>query len=100
MQLQVYLVLLLLFGLTSAVVKDYDDNINRCDKDNCDKYNFDPIFDIDESLNDLEQDDPKLIKVLKEKFLSPPSTEPYNFTKKTGLDLTGETIDTFVVVLQ
>ena len=36
---------------------------------------------IDESLNELRQDDPKLINILKEKYLLPPSISPYNFSK-------------------
>ena len=32
-------------------------------------------------LNALEQDDPELVRALKERFLVPPSKQPYNFTR-------------------
>ena len=39
-------------------------------------------FDIDKSLNGLEQDDPVLIEAIKRKLISPPSSNaPYNFTR-------------------
>ena len=46
-------------------------------------------LNIDESLNQLQQDDSRLISVLKEQYLIPPSTLPYNFTNNK-LDLKGE----------
>jgi hypothetical protein len=46
---------------------------------------------VDETLNDLQQDDPKLIQAIQQKFLHNPSgkTVPYNFTSKSP-DLHGE----------
>ena len=44
-------------------------------------------LDIDESLNKLRQDDPKLINILKKHYIIPPSKIPYNFTRsKTDTD--------------
>ena len=37
-------------------------------------------LNIDESLNGLRQDDPTLIQILKDKYLVPPSSLPYNFS--------------------
>jgi hypothetical protein len=37
---------------------------------------------IESSLNELEQDDPKLIAAIKKRLIQPPpKTTPYNFTK-------------------
>ena len=38
--------------------------------------------DIDTSLNHLNQDDPRLIEILKEHYLYPPSNKPYNFSNE------------------
>jgi hypothetical protein len=38
------------------------------------------IEEIDWSLNDLSQDDPKLIQILKEKYLIQPNKKPLNLT--------------------
>ena len=46
-------------------------------------------LNIDESLNQLQQDDSRLISVIREQYLIPPSTLPYNFTNNK-LDLKGE----------
>ena len=46
-------------------------------------------LNIDESLNQLQQDDSRLISVIREQYLIPPSTLPYNFTNNE-LDLKGE----------
>ena len=46
-------------------------------------------FDIDKSLNELRQDDPKLINILKDKYLIPPSNMPYNFSE-SNVDLKGQ----------
>ena len=37
-------------------------------------------LNINTSLNDLRQDNPKLIQLIREKYLIPPSTLPYNFS--------------------
>ncbi len=49
-------------------------------------------LEIDWSLNELDQDDPKLIQIIKEKYLIPPSDKPYNFsqTPDNKLDLSGQ----------
>lgn len=39
-----------------------------------------PYFPIDPVLNEFEQEDPRLIKAIKERYLIPPSTKAYNFT--------------------
>lgn len=46
--------------------------------------------EIDESLNNLEQDDPKLIEAIKTKYLIPPSKEMYNFTNKGNMNFGGQ----------
>ena len=56
----------------------------------CNKEAIEEVGVIDESLNNLEQDDPKLVQILKEKYLIPPSQEAYNFSKKAHLDLRGQ----------
>ncbi|TRY79517.1 hypothetical protein TCAL_09333 [Tigriopus californicus] len=38
---------------------------------------------IDESLNELDQDDPKLIEIIRTKYLTPPSTKGYDFDYST-----------------
>ena len=43
---------------------------------------------IDPSLNELDQDDPRLIQILKDEYLIPPSEEPYNL--KSPLKLQGK----------
>jgi hypothetical protein len=43
---------------------------------------FERYFEIDDSLNGLEQDDPVVIEAIKQKLISPPSSNtPYNFTR-------------------
>ena len=44
---------------------------------------------INESLNELRQDDPRLINILRDQYLIPPSTLPYNFSNNE-LDLKGQ----------
>ena len=44
---------------------------------------------INESLNELRQDDPKLINILRDQYLIPPSTLPYNFSNNE-LNLKGQ----------
>ncbi len=45
---------------------------------------------IDPTLNSLEQDDPRLVKALKERFLIPPvKDKPYNFSANAKLDMNG-----------
>ncbi|TRY79994.1 hypothetical protein TCAL_12102 [Tigriopus californicus] len=45
---------------------------------------------IDESLNSLQQDDPKLIEAIKATYLIPPSKEMYNFTNKANINFNGQ----------
>ena len=48
---------------------------------------------IRESLNRLEQDDPLLVEAVRERYLVPPSKEPYNWGKghrRSGLELAGQ----------
>ena len=50
--------------------------------------------EIDLSLNELEQDDPKLIEVLRERYLVPPAGRdlPYNWSKPTVTLKGGKTV--------
>ena len=47
---------------------------------------------IDEALNSLEQDDPRLVEAVRERYLVPPSTQPYNWGKRhrSRLELGGQ----------
>lgn len=45
---------------------------------------------IDPALNALEQDDPRLIKALQDRFLQPPSNKAYNFSSKTKVRMDGQ----------
>ena len=44
---------------------------------------------IDNSLNEFRQDNPKLINILKEHYMIPPSKMPYNFSR-TNINLDGQ----------
>ena len=46
-------------------------------------------MNIDESLNSLHQDDPKLIEIIKKHYLHPPSSEEYNFSSSNP-DVNGQ----------
>lgn len=46
--------------------------------------------DVNDSLNQLEQDDPTLIEAIRTKYLIPPSKEDYNFTNKGHLSFRGQ----------
>ena len=46
-------------------------------------------FTINESLNNLRQDDPKLIKIIREKYLIRPSDLQYNFSS-FNINISGE----------
>ena len=49
-------------------------------KDDCKGLWVEEVGIIDPMLNDLDQEDPKLIELIKEKYLiKPPSEKPYNF---------------------
>ena len=83
-----------------AVSASSMDDLEYCDGDDCHEIivesnkisdeAIEVVGDIDESLNELEQDDPKLIEAIKEKYLVPPSKEPYNFTNNANVDMSGE----------
>ncbi len=45
--------------------------------------------EIDMALNELDQEDPKLIEAIRERLLLPPSKEKYNFTD-AKIDLRGQ----------
>ena len=47
-------------------------------------------FQLDPSLNELEQDDPMLIEAIKRIYLQPPSKKPYNFTNNAKVDMNGQ----------
>ena len=47
-------------------------------------------LNIDTSLNDLRQDDPRLIRFIREKYLIPPSSLPYNFSNPSLPKLHGQ----------
>ena len=47
-------------------------------------------LNIDESLNALRQDDPKLIQLIRDHYLIPPSTLSYNFTNPNLPKLQGQ----------
>ena len=47
-------------------------------------------LNIDISLYGLRQDDPKLIQLIREKYLIPPSTLPYNFSNPSLPKLHGQ----------
>jgi hypothetical protein len=62
--------------------------LTNCSETDCNSVNNkDQIVenDIDWSLNSLEQDDPRLISVLKEKYLSSPPKKPYNLNQGGSL---------------
>lgn len=64
------------FALSESLHGDFQPTDDAfCSRDNCD---IKREIIIDESLNQLSQDDPQLIKILKEKYLVPPSEEEYN----------------------
>lgn len=63
-----------------------EDDLPECDVS--EEEVLEDIGVIDPALNELEQDNPRLIQIIKEKYLIPPSEEPYNFTSNT-LDITG-----------
>ena len=83
-----------------AVFASSMDDLEYCDGDDCHEIivesnkisdeAIEVVGEIDESLNELEQDDPKLIEAIKEKYLVPPSKEPYNFTNNANVDMSGE----------
>ena len=47
-------------------------------------------LNIDESLNGLRQDDPKLIQLIRDHYLIPPSNLPYNFSNPDLPKLQGQ----------
>ena len=47
-------------------------------------------LNIDESLNSLRQDDPKLIQLIRDHYLIPPSNLPYNFSNPDLPKLQGQ----------
>ena len=47
-------------------------------------------LNIDESLNALRQDDPKLIQLIRDHYLIPPSNLPYNFSNPDLPKLQGQ----------
>ncbi len=62
-----------------------------CSKANC-RQAPEPVGLIDESLNELEQDDPKLIDAIRKKYLIEPSTKPYNWGRgnRAGMRTQGQ----------
>lgn len=71
------------FSFTNDVDVD-----GQCEKDDCGQTDdaFSP-FDIDESLNELDQADPRLVEAIRQRYLDPPGDgnhvfrEKYAFTK-------------------
>ena len=70
------------FVLSDSIHADFESlDDSFCAKDSCastEKSVIPNEIIIDESLNELSQDDPRLIKILKEKYLVPPSKDDYN----------------------
>ena len=89
---------LVIFALTLFLLECY----NCTDPDFCEhsakstdcdaKDDIETAGDIDESLNSLDQADPKLVEIIKERYLVPPSTLPYNFSNNAQVDMKGEEI--------
>ncbi|TRY79387.1 hypothetical protein TCAL_16065 [Tigriopus californicus] len=48
------------------------------------------LSNVNESLNHLEQDDPKLVEAIRTKYLLAPSVEKYNFTNQEHLKFRGQ----------
>jgi len=66
-------------------------SLTRSEDDFCLNDACQPEFPVDESLNALEQDDPRLIEAIRERFLIQPSKDkPYNLSTKTP-NMAGET---------
>ena len=70
---------LLVFCLFAREILSHEDAIQKHGK-NLQLLGKLSSLSIDKSLNDLRQDDPKLIQILREKYLIPPSSLPYNFS--------------------
>ena len=71
----------LIGAVSDSIQQDFRnrDSGGFCTKDNCAIKDISrPDVIIDESLNELAQDDSRLIGILKERYLVPPSKEPYN----------------------
>ena len=78
-----YLVLLQQFTMSHGVTKSSQviSNASKATK-------LSSLY-IDNSLNELRQDDPKLINILKERYMISPSKMPYNFSR-ANVDLGGQ----------
>ena len=50
---------------------------------------FRSSLDIDDTLNEMRQDDPRLIEIIRNFYLIPPSKLPYNFSSPSP-DLRGQ----------
>ena len=53
-------------------------------------------LDIDESLNEMRQDEPRLIEILRKHYLYPPSESPYNFSNPYP-DLKGQVLQALFI---
>ena len=53
-------------------------------------------LDIDESLNEMRQDEPRLIEILRKHYLYPPSELPYNFSNPYP-DLKGQVLQALFI---
>lgn len=71
---------MIIFVLAFFIAIGKSDDEGACDAYDDDCNDIDEKLTIDWSLNELKQDDPKLIQIIKDKYLIPPSTEEYNFT--------------------
>ena len=81
--------LLIIYCLANISTSDgVEEDINTNTKDDSKNRKLSSL-DIDYSLNDLRQDDPKLIKILKDRYLIPPSNMPYNFSSPS-VELDGQ----------
>ena len=73
--------LIFLFAKSGAVVNAESSDCNK-------ESEIETVGKIDYRLNELDQDDPELVEIIRRDYLIPPSEEGYNFTA-TGADLHG-----------
>ena len=59
------------------------DNLFQCFYSVPEKVVYQSVGEIDEELNYLEQDDPRLVEAVRDRYLLRPSKEPHNFGGKT-----------------
>lgn len=76
------LIILILISLGHCKLKQHCNKLNE----ECVDYE---IGDVDPSLNDLEQDDPKLIQVLRDYYIMKPSQFTYSFERPTTYSFLG-----------